>query len=408
MRISTNVQFDSGIRAMTTQQAEMSRLQQQISSSRRVLTPADDPIAASREVTLTNNLSQTEQMLRNQSDVDGKLTAMESQMTTIQNALQAFQSEMVLVNNPSYNDANRETTTKKLESLLTTIMTAANAQDESGNFMFSGFANKTQPFLQDGSGAVSYQGDTGVREIQVGPSRTIASNMTGNYLFVDIPTGVSGMTASAGATNTGNGFLNSATVADPAAWRTASQNGPFTVTMDPAGNGAFEVTDGSGTAVHTGTLGEKGGSISFGGVNLAITGAPAAGDTFTFGASGSSDMFSTLQRAIDAVRVPDANNGGIKRSNLFREVGADLQAAVDRNLEAITTIGSRRAEIEALTGQDTKVQLDLKTAITKEVGMDEKALVEAISELSLRQMSLTAAQKVYAQVGTQSLFDILR
>ena len=48
MRISTMQQFNTGLRSILNNQEGTLKTQQQISTGRRVLTPADDPIASTR------------------------------------------------------------------------------------------------------------------------------------------------------------------------------------------------------------------------------------------------------------------------------------------------------------------------------------------------------------------------
>ena len=48
MRISTSTIYSSGIASMQQQTERLLQTQQQISSGRRILSPADDPVAAAR------------------------------------------------------------------------------------------------------------------------------------------------------------------------------------------------------------------------------------------------------------------------------------------------------------------------------------------------------------------------
>ena len=48
MRISTSMIFDSGVTSMQTRTSSLLHTQQQLASGRRILTPADDPVAAAR------------------------------------------------------------------------------------------------------------------------------------------------------------------------------------------------------------------------------------------------------------------------------------------------------------------------------------------------------------------------
>jgi len=53
VRISTAQIFDSGTRGIGRNQSDLYRLQNQMSSGRKMLTPADDPVASSQALILT-------------------------------------------------------------------------------------------------------------------------------------------------------------------------------------------------------------------------------------------------------------------------------------------------------------------------------------------------------------------
>ena len=61
MRISTNTLYQNGIARISSMQAEQSKLQQQISASKRILTPSDDPVAARRKLASGMSRHQIEQ-----------------------------------------------------------------------------------------------------------------------------------------------------------------------------------------------------------------------------------------------------------------------------------------------------------------------------------------------------------
>ena len=59
MRVSTLGSFERGVSAMQQLQSALDRTQRQISSGRRILTPSDDPISASRALDLREKLART-------------------------------------------------------------------------------------------------------------------------------------------------------------------------------------------------------------------------------------------------------------------------------------------------------------------------------------------------------------
>jgi flagellar hook-associated protein 1 FlgK len=82
------------------------------------------------------------------------------------------------------------------------------------------------------------------------------------------------LVTSAASSNTGSAAIQSASVPNLASW----MSGNYTLAFGTAG--AYTVTDASGTTVQTGTY-TSGTPISFNGMSVTLTGAPAAGDSFS-------------------------------------------------------------------------------------------------------------------------------
>ena len=66
MRVSTNMIFDQGVRALQTQSAALLYTGQQIATGRKILTPADDPVASARALDVTQSRSVNKQFITNQ------------------------------------------------------------------------------------------------------------------------------------------------------------------------------------------------------------------------------------------------------------------------------------------------------------------------------------------------------
>ena len=61
MRISTIQQFNSGVRGIQDNYANASRTQEQISTGKRILSPADDPVATVRLLQLSQESNKLQQ-----------------------------------------------------------------------------------------------------------------------------------------------------------------------------------------------------------------------------------------------------------------------------------------------------------------------------------------------------------
>ena len=91
MRIATLQSFNLGLNAILDAQASVNKTQQQVSSGRRVLTPADDPIASTKILQLQQDLAQRDQYDRNMTAADNRLKLEESSLESITEALTRLQ-----------------------------------------------------------------------------------------------------------------------------------------------------------------------------------------------------------------------------------------------------------------------------------------------------------------------------
>ncbi|HHJ16204.1 MAG TPA: hypothetical protein ENJ80_05845 [Gammaproteobacteria bacterium] len=80
----------------------------------------------------------------------------------------------------------------EVRQLAQEVLGLANRKDGNGQFMFAGYQVLTQPFSETAPGVISYAGDAGQRQIQVGPVRQIADGDSGQAVFMDIPDGGGG------------------------------------------------------------------------------------------------------------------------------------------------------------------------------------------------------------------------
>ncbi len=78
MRISTNQAYASGLRGIERSQNQLLKLQNQMSSGRRMLTSADDPVAAARALTVSQSKDIGVQYAQNQGDATARLGLVDS------------------------------------------------------------------------------------------------------------------------------------------------------------------------------------------------------------------------------------------------------------------------------------------------------------------------------------------
>ena len=339
MRVSTISSFLTGLTAMQRLQSALDHTQRQISTGRRILTPSDDPIAASRALEFRESIGRLEQYDRNAGLAGNRLAQEESVLGSVNDALQRVRELALQANNATQSDETRALIAVEMREQLDYLMQLANQKDGNGKYLFAGNLEDVEPVSRMGA-SFSYNGDQGQRLIQIGEGREIPDGDPGSDIFFAIRAGNGQFTAVPGSGNAGTGIVGPGSVVDPTAWDLDS----YTVLFVDPNN--YEVLDSGGGLVASGAY-QSGDRIAFAGLEFSLTGAPAANDEFTISPSPNRDMFTSIERL--ATSIEQSVTDDTSRSLLTNGVNAGLQdidQAIGSVLNARTRVGSRLAVIE--------------------------------------------------------------
>ena len=182
MRISTNSIYQSGITRIGNIQSEQAKLQEQISSGRRISSPSDDPVASARALEISSAQSANSKFADTRQTAQLKLNTLESNLTSVTNLLVSAQSTLVGAGNATLSDTERSFMASELKGSLDSLIGLANTQDASGNYLYAGFKSSTTPFVANATGA-NYAGDSNQQLLQVDSQRQMAVNATGDNVF---------------------------------------------------------------------------------------------------------------------------------------------------------------------------------------------------------------------------------
>lgn len=412
MRISTGTLYDTNVMLLNQQQVNISLLQQQIATGRRIYTPADDPTAAARAIEVGQSDAMNTQYASNRTAVISALSIEDATLQNVGNLYQSMRSVITAAGNLVLSDAERQAMASDLQGQLSELIGLANSTDGAGTYLFSGFQGTTKPFV-DAAGGVQYLGDDGQRNVQVSPSRQLSSADSGADIFMRIKNGNGVTVAQPAATNTGSGVANSGQVTNPGLLTGASYQIAFSVA---AGVTSYTVTN--MTAVPPtqvlpappaagGVPYVSGQAISFDGIQMDIKGSPANGDTFTVAPSSNQSVFETLGNLITALRQPVSSGVPSSAANVSQNVAEALNGldnALNRSLTVRASVGSRMNELDALQVTGDSLSLQFQQQLSQLQDLDYN---KALSDLSRQQLALQAAQKSFVQVMGLSLFSYM-
>ncbi|NTV69430.1 MAG: flagellar hook-associated protein FlgL [Azonexaceae bacterium] len=412
MRISTSMMFDTGTQNMLQLQTGLYKLQNQLSTGRRVLTPADDPVAAAQALVISQRQSINKQFIDNQGNAESQLAGLESRLAGVGDLLQAVKARAVEAGNGAYSDSDRRTIAAEIRERFDELVGLANSSDAMGGYVFSGFRGDTQPFSTTGtvgSRTTVYDGDDGSRQLQVETGRMMDVSESGRDVFMNIPQGNGQFKFSAipNPTNPGTGVLGASSVI-------SGFNGS-SYELNFNGNGTYDLKEITNavpavTTITAGVAYTSGEDITLGPVGqqfkISISGAPAAGDKFVVKPTDNQDIFKTLDNMIKALEGNVSSSPASRAAfqNQMTNIGENLDQALDHLLSKQTSIGARRLELQSLTDVASDMNIQYKQDIAALQDLD---YTQAISDMANQKMVLEAAQLSFKQVSQMSLFNYL-
>lgn len=474
MRISTGTIYDANVAALNQLQGKLLHTQQQITAGRRILTPADDPANAARALEISQSDATNTQYAVNRNEANHFLSLSEDVLKSVTTLLQDVKTTAVAAGGGALTASDKLSLATDLRGRLEELLGLANSTDGIGNYLFSGFQGKTQPFANSTSGT-QYMADDGQRLIQVSSTRQMAATDSGADIFMRIKNGNGTFIASAasgpvtlsssaaiaadgvtvtvtapaststlavgaavtgggfpagttvqsivnattfivsqagtpvasppgtalqvGSGNAGSGIVSQGVVANPAAITGHNYQLTFGVA---AGITTYSVTDTTtGAVLSAGNPYVSGQTISFDGVQLDITGAPANGDAFTVSPSRNESIFQTIS---DLIAVLGSGGSRTQFTNGLNRALNSLDRGLENVLTVRASLGSRLRELDALqsTGEDLGLQFKQTLSQLQDVDYNK-----AITDLTQQQVNLQAAQKSFQLISELTMFNYM-
>ncbi len=395
LRISTTGLYTQGLQGLLMRQQQVARTQQQLITGNKLEVAADDPTGMAQAQRLDHALATLEQQGKDAGFLEHRLRSQEQALTDVGSHLTRARELAIQANSPVLSDADRKSIADELRSIRSEVLSIANREDGAGRRLFAGSRDGVIPFADNG-GSVSYAGDDGRNLIEVAPDLTVADTDAGSDVFMRVRTGDGIVRGIAGGTNTGTGVLQASAITDHTAWGGRSLRVEFTAPD------AYRVVDAAGTVLATGPY-TANSTISAGGVQVTLTGAPAAGDAFTVERAPVRDVFATLENLADVLDTPATSPvERARRGNALGAAISDIETAQDHMLSVRAGTGTRLASIDNAADMRGAGDLTLSESLSQLRDVD---YAEAASQLAVQMTALEAAQKTMLRVQALSLFD---
>ncbi|MCW2065427.1 UNVERIFIED_ORG: flagellar hook-associated protein 3 FlgL [Stenotrophomonas maltophilia] len=397
-RISTGMMYSQSVALMMAKQAKLSHLEQQIATGSKIVSAKDDPVAAGAAVGLDRSLAALERMKLNGNNVQNRLGVQENTLAQVNDLMARVNDLTIQASNPALSAPDKKTLITELNQIREGLLSLANSSDGTGRYVFGGTNDSDPPFAKI-DGKVVYRGDQTQRQVEVGPDTYVRDALPGSEIFLRIPTGDGFVDGSAAAGNTGNGVLTNITRDGSDNWNGQSFSVRFTAANQ------YEVLDGAGNVTSTGTY-KAGSELEINGVRLQIAGTPATGDSFNVQAASSRDIFGTMDKLIAAL---DADTGTpakmAAQQNELQSALRDVGRAAERMIDSRAAGGAQLKALDNAAEMREANGVTLKTTLSQMRDLD---YADALSQYQLESTALQAAQTLFSQMQSMSLFNKIR
>lgn len=434
-RVSTANSFDATISRIVQRGADLSSLQEKLASGKRVLKASDDPVAATLAERESNRLMRNEADLRALERSRSSLDQAESAIGQMGDVLIRFKELLVQGGNPTLSASDRRSLANELRGLRDQLLNLSNTKDAEGNALLGGLGpivSSGKPFADVFPGGVQYQalagqaaatevslpnrvnGDFALMRIGSGDGLVQVNNQSGNLL-------VQGTTVTDMQALMASGFFaddaTKTNLAVSVAWDGAfanlridqitDPNGPSptvapiqTIPLGPLAPGQtlnLQQALGSSSIAITPGL-----QITLQGSITAPATSPAVLSEITLSASEPTNLFASLQRAIDTLEDSSLNATG--RTQELGRVHQELQTGQDRLLLVRGRLGELLRRADSIEGLLQDRAVAGQKALSDLTDLD---MVKGISDFQTQQLGQQAALQSYAQVQRLSLFQYI-
>lgn len=398
MRVTQSSEQTQFLSALDTLESNISQTQNQVSSGLAYTTPAQDPAAAGIVDNYDQALAQSQQYTANANSAQTALNTEDTALTQVQTQLQSLRDLALQANSGTVSSQNLSAIATQVQQIQSSLLSLANTQDGNGNYIFSGFASQTLPFPSTSAG-VTYAGDQGQPKMQIAAGQTVATGDNGEAVFYAATgNGTFTVTPSTTPPNTGTGIVGATTVS------TAYTGDDYSINFTAANT--YQVVNTTTNAVVVpATTYTPGQTIAFSGVQVTLSGQPAAGDSFQVAPSGNQSIFTTVQNLVTALQTDGSGpstqtqlsnsiNSAINNISQSLTQTSTVQAGVGGRLNAITT------QLSVATSQ----QAQLTQSISSLQGLD---YASAITSLDSQNTTLSAAMQAFTLTQGLTLFKYI-
>lgn len=178
MRISTGMIFNTLIRDLRENREALFKVQEMLSSGKKINRPSDDPVRVHRLLGYRETVSSLDQYMRNIDFAETYLSSVDGALSQAGNILIRLKELAVGQATGTATAETRMYTSYEVDELYKQLIALSNTR-LGDRYIFSGYLYTTQPFDTNGN----YSGDTNETSLKIGPGDTFTYGFTGAKVF---------------------------------------------------------------------------------------------------------------------------------------------------------------------------------------------------------------------------------
>jgi flagellar hook-associated protein 3 FlgL len=392
--------------SLAQQEAQINLLQQQISTGLTVQTPDQNPAAYQTAVLGNDQISALANDNTTQAAIQVQLGSVNDAYQSTTNLLDSVQSTVEEALNGTTSSLNLNALASQVLSAGQQLVAIGNTTSPNGTYLFGGSRGTVAPFQTNSSGSIVYFGDGGQSQASISTDVS-ASTIANGDVFVSGLTGDGIGAITAAVANTGSGqIIPQGTVNAPAANAFQAGSSPITLSFTASGGVTSYTATQGGATLATGPLSASSATVvQLAGVDYQITGAPAAGDSFTIAPSRPQSAFALLKTIYTALATAGSTPAQVAQTN--QVLNQSLASLAQYQQGVVTAQAQNGVTLEAVSNagtgninQSTQIQTNVQNATQVNTPV-------AIASLDQTLTALQAAMKTFGDVQNLSLFNYL-